>query len=40
MSANVKKELRIKKVEKALKNNLKKRKIFQFKLKQKVKINK
>jgi hypothetical protein len=40
MCANLKKELRIKKIEKALKNNLKKRKIFQEKLKQKAKNSK
>jgi hypothetical protein len=40
MRVNLKKELRSHKIEKALKNNLKKRKIFQEKIKNKTKNNK
>jgi len=40
MRVNFKKELRSHKIEKALKNNLKKRKIFQEKIKNKIKNNK
>ena len=40
MRVNLKKESRSKKIEKALKNNLKKRKAFQEKIKNKVKNNK
>ena len=40
MSINLKKEQRQKKIEEALKNNLKKRKIFQDKIKKKVRNNK
>ena len=39
MRVNLKKESRSKKIEKALKNNLKKRKAFQEKIKNKVKNN-
>ena len=40
MSINLKKEQRQKKIEEALKNNLKNRKIFQDKIKKKVRNNK
>jgi hypothetical protein len=39
MRINLKKEIRSQKIEKALKNNLKKRKAFQEKIKNKVKNN-
>tara|TARA_Y100000590_G_scaffold438891_1_gene562246 strand:+ start:1234 stop:1356 length:123 start_codon:yes stop_codon:yes gene_type:complete len=40
MQINLKKELRQQKIEKALKNNLKKRKAFLYKINKKVKTNK
>jgi hypothetical protein len=40
MQINLKKELRLQRIERALKNNLKKRKIFQDKIKKKIKNNK
>tara|TARA_Y100000590_G_scaffold80340_1_gene89192 strand:+ start:437 stop:559 length:123 start_codon:yes stop_codon:yes gene_type:complete len=40
MSLNSKKDLRIRKIEKALKNNLKKRKIFRDKMNKEKKIKK
>jgi len=40
MQINLKKEQRLQRVEQALKNNLKKRKIFQNKIKRKLKNNK
>ena len=40
MQINLKKELRLQRIERALKNNLKKRKIFQDKIKRKIKNNK
>ena len=40
MKINLKKELRLQRIERALKNNLKKRKIFQEKTKKKIKNNK
>ena len=40
MQINLKKELRLQRVERALRNNLKKRKIFQDKNKKKIKNNK
>ena len=39
MQLDLKKELRQKRIERALKNNLKKRKIFQNKIKKKIKNN-
>ena len=40
MQINLKKELKLQRIERALKNNLKKRKIFQDKIKRKTKNNK
>jgi len=40
MQVNLKKELRLQRIERALKNNLKKRKISQDKIKKKAKNNK
>ena len=40
MQINLKKEQRLQRIERALKNNLKKRKIFQDKIKKKIKNNK
>ena len=40
MQINLKKELRLQRIERALKNNLKKRKIFQDKNKKKIKNSK
>tara|TARA_B100000929_G_scaffold251251_1_gene211166 strand:+ start:225 stop:347 length:123 start_codon:yes stop_codon:yes gene_type:complete len=40
MQINLKKELRLQRIERALKNNLKKRKIFQDKIKKKIKNSK
>ena len=40
MQINLKKELRQQKIKHALKNNLKKRKVFQDKIKKKIKNNK
>jgi len=40
MQINLKKELRLQRVERALRNNLKKRKIFQDKIKKKIKNSK
>ena len=40
MQLNSKKELRLQKIERVLKNNLKKRKVFQNKIKKKTKNNK
>ena len=40
MQLDLKKELRQKRIERALKNNLKKRKIFQDRIKEKIKNNK
>ena len=40
MQINLKKELRLQRIERALRNNLKKRKIFQDKIKRKIKNNK
>jgi len=40
MQINLKKELRLQRVERTLRNNLKKRKIFQDKIKKKIKNNK
>ena len=40
MQINLKKEQRLQRIERALKNNLKKRKIFQDKTKRKIKNNK
>ena len=40
MQINLKKELRLQRIERAIKNNLKKRKIFQDKIKKKIKNNK
>ena len=40
MQINLKKELKLQRIERALKNNLKKRKIFQDKIKRKIKNNK
>jgi len=40
MQLNSKKELRLQRIERALKNNLKKRKIFQDKIKKNIKNNK
>jgi len=40
MQINLKKEQRLQRIERALKNNLKKRKIFQDKIKRKTKNNK
>tara|TARA_Y100000310_G_scaffold173754_1_gene173882 strand:- start:335 stop:457 length:123 start_codon:yes stop_codon:yes gene_type:complete len=40
MQINLKKELRLQRIERALRNNLKKRKIFQDKIKKKIKNNK
>tara|TARA_Y100000590_G_scaffold42114_1_gene44846 strand:- start:8472 stop:8594 length:123 start_codon:yes stop_codon:yes gene_type:complete len=40
MQVNLKKELKYQRIEQALKNNLKKRKIFQNKIKRKKKIKK
>ena len=40
MRINLKKELRLQRIERALKNNLKKRKIFQDKIEKKIKNNK
>ena len=40
MQINLKKDQRIQRIERALRNNLKKRKIFQDKIKKKIKNNK
>ena len=40
MQINLKKEKRLQRIEQALKNNLKKRKVFQEKIKKKIKSNK
>ena len=40
MQINLKKEKRYQRIERALKNNLKKRKVFQDKIKRKIKNNK
>ena len=40
MQINLKREQKYKKIEQALKNNLKKRKVFQDKIKKKIKNNK
>ena len=40
MQINIKKEKRLQRIERALKNNLKKRKAFQDKIKKKIKNNK
>jgi len=40
MQVNLKKEQRYQRIERALKNNLKKRKVFQDKIKKKIKNNK
>jgi hypothetical protein len=40
MQINLKKELRLQRIERALRNNLKKRKIFQDKIKKKIKNSK
>ena len=40
MQINLKKEQKYQKIERALKNNLKKRKVFQDKIKKKIKNNK
>ena len=40
MQINLKKEKRYQRIERALKNNLKKRKVFQDKIKKKIKNNK
>ena len=40
MQINLKKEKRFQRIEQALKNNLKKRKVFQEKIKKKIKSNK